>query len=81
MTGLTMYVVALGKEGALTDATYALMLAMFGLSNAYRAGFVPVAVVVDQDAPEPVLGVDANVIRTRMPQGHVALLLDHELGY
>lgn len=77
-TGLSMWMYSTG-DAALTAAMYQAMHDSFTRSMAFRAGFQPTALLVDQDAPPPACECVLPVVRTRLPRGHVALQLEHEL--
>lgn len=70
------------KAGPVTASVVDEMFTGFKRSMACRSGFVPVALAVNQAAPEPRIDGAVRVlpvVRTVMPPGHVAFLLDHEL--
>lgn len=83
-TGLTLWMATYdAKTGPLTASDVNAMWEGFKRSMACRSGFVPTALAVNQDAPTP--RVDGAVrilpiVRTTMPHGHAAFILEHELG-
>jgi hypothetical protein len=80
-TGMTLWLYQYNYTGPRFSNDHAVtMRSIWSNSMARRAGFVPVAIAVDINAPDPQLTDDSLPLqRLRIPAGCAAYVLEHEL--